>query len=115
MDISVSIDVDSAVEALGGEMDMFCSIMSKFETMTLESSLTQMITHYDNKDYLKVKEIAHSLKGAVGYVGASRLYYQCYFMQFHYLNGDYDSQMAYYPGLIEASIEYKVASRVLLA
>jgi HPt (histidine-containing phosphotransfer) domain-containing protein len=35
----------------------------------------------DSQDWNVMKMKAHSLKGACGYVGASRLHYSCYFIQ----------------------------------
>ena len=115
LNISSTFDVDKALENFGGEMSLFISSLSKLEDMTLEKNLGEIATAYDNKDYKKIKDVAHQLKGAVGYVGASRLYYQLYFIQFHFLSEDYQLQMAYYPGLIEAALQYKVDSRILLA
>ena len=81
LDVTVPIDMPTAVENLGGEASMFYSMLSKFESMTLETTLRDMISAYDNVDYEQLKNYAHSLKGASGYIGASRLYYQCYFIQ----------------------------------
>jgi hypothetical protein len=62
-----------------------------------------------------MKNLAHSLKGASGYIGASRLYYMCYFIQFHYVEGNYDQMIEYYPGFVEAAVEYKMHSRKMIA
>ena len=50
-------------------------MLNKFEDMTLNQTIKEIIEPYDNKQYKTVMEVAHSLKGASGYVGASRLYY----------------------------------------
>jgi len=62
-----------------------------------------------------MKDLAHSLKGASGYIGASRLHYACYFIQKHFVNGQKEKMLEYYPTLVEAAIEFKVYSRILMA
>jgi HPt (histidine-containing phosphotransfer) domain-containing protein len=42
--------------------------------------MKDIVKEYENKNYLEMKNLAHSLKGASGYIGASRLYYMCYFI-----------------------------------
>ena len=39
----------------------------------------------------------------------------CYFIQDHYLKDEFSKMMEYYPSMIEAAIEFKVASRKILA
>ena len=94
---------------------MFYMLLSKFESMTLSPTLRDIIKHFDQLNYTEVKNLAHTLKGTAGYIGASRLYYQCYYMQLHYCQGEYDIMMRYYPGLVEAAVDFKVACRELLA
>ena len=93
---------------------MFFKLIVKFEAMTLKPNIFELNTHYDNKDYQHLKDAAHSIKGAAGYIGASRLYYQTYFMQYHYVNQNIEMMLQYYPGIIEAAIEFKIACRELL-
>ena len=62
-----------------------------------------------------MKLLAHSLKGASAYIGAARLSYTCYYIQEHYVYERYDKMLEYYPSLIEATVEFKVHSRILLA
>ena len=62
-----------------------------------------------------MKNLAHSLKGASGYVGASRLHYVCYFIQEHFVFNRFDKMLEYYPSLVEAAIEFKVYSRQIIA
>ena len=56
-------------------------------------------------------EKAHKIKGAASYVAASRLHYVCWFIQSHFLKGETDEMMKYYPSLVEAVIEFKMYSR----
>ena len=62
-----------------------------------------------------MKSKAHSLKGASGYIGASCLHYSCYHIQDHFMGGNFDKMLDYYPLLIESAIEFKIESRKLLA
>ena len=61
-----------------------------------------------------MKTIAHTLKGAAGYIGASRIYYSCHFMVLNYQNGEFQKMVDFYPAVIEAVIEFKVYSRQLV-
>lgn len=62
-----------------------------------------------------MKDLAHSLKGASGYIGASRLHYVCYFIQEHFVFERNEKMLEYYPSLVEAAIEFKKYSRKIIA
>lgn len=62
---------------------------------------------------MKIK--AHSLKGACGYVGASRMHYACYFIQEAFQRGQTHLMLEKYPRLVETVIEFKRYSRRILA
>jgi HPt (histidine-containing phosphotransfer) domain-containing protein len=70
-----------------------------------------MIPAFEEKNYQKMKELAHSLKGASAYIGASRIHYCCYYIQEHFVYERYDKMLEYYPSLVEASIEFQKYSR----
>ena len=85
MDISTPIDVDMAVTGLGGDASIFYMMLANFERMSLNEHVKKMVDAYDKNDHEQFKHLAHSVKGASGYIGASRLYYVCYFIQEHYV------------------------------
>ena len=62
-----------------------------------------------------MKNAAHSLKGASGYVGAGRVHYACYYIQKAYNSKNYEKMESYYPLIVEACIEYKRYSRKFIA
>ena len=62
-----------------------------------------------------MRDDAHSLKGASGYIGASHLHYACYFIQEHFHNDRFKEMMEYYPTLLEAAVEFRIYSRQILA
>ena len=80
LNVDKKIDLDTALKNLGGDEDVYYGMLNKFEDMTLNQTIKEIIAPYDAKQYRTVMEVAHSLKGASGYIGASRLYYQCYFI-----------------------------------
>lgn len=80
IDISTPIDVKKAIEQLGGMPMMFYMMLEKFEDMTLMKELQNCARDYEAKDYYWLKEHAHSIKGAAGYICASHLHYACYFI-----------------------------------
>ena len=60
-------------------------MLAKFEPMSLISTLEELRDAVNDKDYTKIKNKAHSLKGASGYVGAGGIHYTCYQIQENYL------------------------------
>ena len=62
-----------------------------------------------------MKQGAHQLKGASGYVGAGRIHYVCYHIQNAFQLGQHQRMAELYPLLIESSIEFKRFSRKYLA
>lgn len=80
MDVSTPIDVDKAVQGLGGDPNIFYMMLENLEKLALNKTLKDMVPEYDKANYAGMKDLAHSLKGASGYVGASRLHYACYFI-----------------------------------
>ena len=86
-------------------------MLAKFEPMSLLPTLQEMAQAVNEKDYNKIKNKAHSLKGASGYIGAGGIHYACYYMQEWYLHEDYEKVLDYYPTLIELAIAFRIYSR----
>jgi len=63
---------------------MFYMMLEKFEDMSLMECMTRIAKDVENKDFKEMKNDAHSLKGASGYIAASHIHYACYFIQEHY-------------------------------
>lgn len=103
------------MEGFGGEDTIFYMMVDKLESMTLNKIMKDLVPAYDNLDYKEIKMLAHSLKGASAYIGASRLHYACFFIQAHFVNGEFQKQIEYYPTLVEAAMEFKVYSRKIMA
>jgi len=80
MDISTPIDVDTAVQGLGGDPQIFYMMLGNLESLVLNKTMKEIIPQYEQRNYKEIKDLAHSLKGASGYVGASHLHYACYFI-----------------------------------
>lgn len=80
MDITTPIDVKMAVDGLGGDPTIFFMMLGNFESMTLNDHMKNIVKEYDEKNHKKFKDLAHGVKGASGYIGASRLHYVCYFI-----------------------------------
>ena len=90
-------------------------MLGRLETMSLNSNMTAIAAAIEHKDWAQMKLKAHCLKGACGYVGASRLHYACYFLQEAHQRGQYNLMLEKYPRLVEAVIEFKRYSRRILA
>lgn len=53
-------------------------MLGNFENTSLNDNIKNLVEPFEAQDYKKFKDIAHGLKGACTYIGASRLYYACY-------------------------------------
>ena len=109
------IDIQFAVNNLGGQEAIFYSMLEKLEDFALTNTMKEMIIPFETMNYQKMKELAHSLKGSSSYVGASRIHYTCFFIQDNFLNKKFEKMLDYYPGLVEAAIEFKIHSRKAIA
>jgi HPt (histidine-containing phosphotransfer) domain-containing protein len=89
-------------------------MLSNFESMTLTEQMKKIVEPYDNLKYEEVKDVAHGLKGASGYIGAGRLHYVCYFIQENFVYNRLEKEIEFYPSLVEAAIEFKTHSRMLI-
>jgi len=60
-------------------------MVPNLESMSLNQTMKDIVPAYENQDYQQMKSLAHSLKGASAYIGASRLHYMCYYIQEHFV------------------------------
>lgn len=60
--------------------DLYYMVLPKFEDMVLTKYMKPLAEAYTNKDWVELKENAHAIKGASGYLGAAKLHYACYYM-----------------------------------
>ena len=72
------IDFETPVKNLGGQRSLFITMLKRLEVMSLNSCIDQVAAGLNAKDWEKMKQGAHQLKGASGYVGAGRVHYCCY-------------------------------------
>jgi HPt (histidine-containing phosphotransfer) domain-containing protein len=80
MNCDSPIDMPDAIEGLGGDESIFFMMLGNLEEMSLNQVLTDIIPAFENRDYPNMKALAHSLKGASAYIGASRLHYVCFYI-----------------------------------
>ena len=78
--IALPIDVPKAIEQSSGRKDVFIKMLEKLEDMALIPNLKEIAAAVEAKDYLALKNKAHMLKGASGYVAAGPVHYSCYFI-----------------------------------
>lgn len=90
-------------------------MLSRLETMSINPNIKLITDAVNEQDFDKMKAKIHNMKGACGYVGASRLHYVCAFIQEEYLKGNFKKMLDHYPRLIESIIEYRRYSRRLLS
>ena len=78
LDISQPIDFVTPVKNLGGQRNLFINMLGRLEKMSLNQSIKKVADGLNEKDWQKMKDGSHALKGASGYVGAGRVHYCCY-------------------------------------
>jgi HPt (histidine-containing phosphotransfer) domain-containing protein len=59
---------------------MFFKMLKKLEGMSLIPNLREIAIAVDAADFSAIKQKAHSLKGASGYIAAGPVHYCCYFI-----------------------------------
>ena len=114
LDITKPIDFCTPVENLGGQKKLFITMLKRLEIMSLNTCAQQIAEGLNQKNWLTMKQGAHQLKGASGYVGAGRVHYVCYHIQNAFHTDDFKMMEDYYPLLVEACIEFKRFSRKYL-
>ena len=94
---------------------MFYTMLGTLEDLTMNKVMKNLIAAYEENNHSDMKFQAHSLKGASAYIGASRIYYTCFYIQAFYLVNNFPKMVSYYPTLVEAVIEFRTFHRDLLA
>ena len=59
---------------------LFYGMLAKFEGSCLLGLMEKIAEAVNSMNYLEIKNEAHSLKSAAGYVGASHIHYACYYI-----------------------------------
>jgi HPt (histidine-containing phosphotransfer) domain-containing protein len=102
------------VAGIGGEIQ-FYKMVEKLEDMVLNKTMQEIVSPIENHQWDEIKQKAHVIKGASSYIGACHLHYVGFYIQDHYYKKKYQKMIDYYPSLVEAAIEYKKYSKVILA
>ena len=77
---STPIDVQGAVRYLGLNIDLFYEMLEMFENKNLTKNMISLAEAVNEGNYKTIKAVAHTIKGASGYIGASHIHYACYFI-----------------------------------
>ena len=77
-DVTDPIDLITPVENLNGKTEFFIKMLKRIDVTSVMPCLTQVAEGLNEKDWDKMKQGAHQLKGSSGYVGAGRVHYCCY-------------------------------------
>jgi HPt (histidine-containing phosphotransfer) domain-containing protein len=81
LSIDTPLDYANALFCLSNKKSLYFMMLGRFLSQTLAQEITKIKDAMDTLNWTQVKEVAHSLKSSSGYVGASRIHYDCYFMQ----------------------------------
>mmetsp|Transcript_40290 Transcript_40290/g.38760 ORF Transcript_40290/g.38760 Transcript_40290/m.38760 type:complete len:179 (+) Transcript_40290:1-537(+) len=118
LDATQIVDMNGALDILGGMTNIFFKMLSTFEEISkLNENLEEIAKGLEANDTTRMKDGAHRIKGSSGYVGASRLHFATFYIHncWEVDNNDYDGMIKYYQSTVESAIEFKVYSRQFLA
>jgi HPt (histidine-containing phosphotransfer) domain-containing protein len=118
LDQNKIIDMNGAVELLGGMKELFYRMLIKYEAASkLDDNMAELGKGLEEVNTDRMKGAAHKIKGSSGYVGASRLHYATFCIhECSELNSDdYEGMIHYYQSVVEAVIEFKIYSRYFLS
>jgi len=51
MDINTPVDVDKAVQGLGGDANIFQMMLENLEKLALNKTMKDIVAEYDNRNY----------------------------------------------------------------
>lgn len=60
---------------------MYFMMLGRLEHMSINTNMRLIAEAIEQKDWDTVKQKAHNLKNACGYIGACRLHYACFFIE----------------------------------
>lgn len=87
LDTTNPLDDKTAIEQLKNNKNLFLMFLCRFRNQEILPLIKQLSIAFEKENWNKFREIAHSLKGSSGYVGAGRIQYDCFHIQdFHYKN-----------------------------
>ena len=107
------IDLETGVKSIGDE-ETFFSIMEGFDRMTLLETLNKMKDCVETRDFPKLRDAAHSLKGAAGYLAAGRVFKLCESIHKCIDIAYYDGAIHLYPYFIAECITLRLHIKLLI-
>ena len=113
MDLNTTtpIDFKTPLHHICGNINLFYMMLGRLERMSLHLNMINMASAVEKRDFNLMKSLAITIRGASGYVGASRVYYACYFIEQAFSEKDQGLMIERYPRLVETVIEIKRYSR----
>jgi HPt (histidine-containing phosphotransfer) domain-containing protein len=107
------IDLETGIKSIGDE-ETFYNIMEGFDEMTLIETLNKMKESIQSQDFPKLRDAAHSLKGASGYLAAGRIFKLCESIHKCIDTKNYDGAIQLYPTFIAESITLRLYIKKLI-
>ena len=111
LDTSQPLDDKTAIQQLKNNKNLFLMFLCRFRNQELLPLIKQLSIAFEKENWNKFREIAHSLKGSSGYVGAGRIQYDCFHIQdFHYKN-QIQQMKSIYNRIIENVVHFIVYTK----
>jgi hypothetical protein len=74
--------------------------------MQVYQSLEKISRALEQNDISNFKNYAHALKGSSSFVGAARIHYDCYYIQYYHQRGEFESMKRLYNRLVEDILDF---------
>lgn len=114
LDVNTPLDYNTALTQLKNNNNLYYMILCRFRNQNMLPVINQVSAAMDAFNWNKFRELAHSLKGSSGYVGAGQIQYDCFYIQdFHY-KGQIDQMRERYSRLMENVISFIIYSKQYL-
>ena len=100
------IDLRCLEKRFRNDKQVFLRMLQQLSTYLIPNCMSRMNDAILVLEYEQMNFVAHTLKGASGYVGAAKLHYVCYYIQEAYHQDRLQEMIDRYPSLVEAVIEF---------
>ena len=104
LDTFVIFDPKDAFKQINDE-SLMLELLSAFISDQMQQDIYEMQRAYAKKNWNGVEQLAHKIKGGVGYLGAQRLFYACQYLERYYKAGHRDLLDKLYHQLINVNQE----------
>jgi two-component system, OmpR family, aerobic respiration control sensor histidine kinase ArcB len=99
------LDEQDAIERAGGRLEMLVEVLKSLVNESIPEEKANIEEAYSKKDWKRIQELAHKMKGGALYCSAKRMGYACRYLERYLLAGHSKLQEQLYQQLIKIQDE----------